>query len=115
MVTRESVGLKLDLDVADPDSQRFAELDEVVDAAPREHPPHCQDDPRVATGFMAGQPVTEAGSRCPWFGPPVLATTIPGLAFVAVTWVYLLVASVASAFTALVAGTGILFTSGSRR
>jgi amino acid transporter len=44
------------------------------------------------------------------FHTPVLATVIPGVAFLIVTWVYLLVGSVASAFSALVAGTGILFT-----
>jgi amino acid transporter len=51
------------------------------------------------------------GNLSPRFGTPVLATVIPGVAFVAVTWVYLLVGSVASAFSALVAGTGILFAS----
>ncbi|HWF79777.1 MAG TPA: APC family permease [Streptosporangiaceae bacterium] len=51
------------------------------------------------------------GNLSPRFGTPVLATIIPGAVFVVVTWVYLLVGSVASAFTALVAGTGILFTS----
>lgn len=45
------------------------------------------------------------------FGTPVLATVIPGVLFIAVTWVYLLVGSVTAAFSALVAGTGILFTS----
>lgn len=44
------------------------------------------------------------------FHTPVLATIIPGAAFLVVTWVYLLVGSIASAFSALVAGTGILFT-----
>jgi hypothetical protein len=41
----------------------------------------------------------------------VLATIIPGVAFLVVTWVYLLVGSVGAAFGALVAGTGILFAS----
>ena len=41
----------------------------------------------------------------------MLATIIPGVAFLIVTWVYLLVGSVTAAFTALVAGTGILFAS----
>jgi len=44
------------------------------------------------------------------FHTPVLATVIPGAVFLVVTWVYLLVGSVAAAFSALVAGTGILFT-----
>jgi amino acid transporter len=50
------------------------------------------------------------GNLSPRFGTPVLATVIPGVAFIVVTWVYLLVGSVTSAFSALVAGTGILFT-----
>jgi amino acid transporter len=50
------------------------------------------------------------GTLNPRFRTPVLATIIPGVAFLVVTWVYLLVGSVASAFGALVAGTGILFT-----
>ncbi len=60
-----------------------------------------------SSGALPGQ----LGNLSPRFGTPVLATIIPGVAFVAVTWVYLLVGSVASAFSALVAGTGILFTS----
>jgi amino acid transporter len=51
------------------------------------------------------------GNLSPRFGTPILATIIPGAAFVVVTWVYLLVGSVASAFAALVDGTGILFAS----
>jgi amino acid transporter len=60
-----------------------------------------------STGALPGP----LGNLSPRFGTPVLATIIPGVAFVIVTWVYLLVGSVASAFSALVAGTGILFTS----
>jgi amino acid transporter len=50
------------------------------------------------------------GNLNPRFHTPALATFIPGVAFLIVTWVYLLVGSVAAAFSALVAGTGILFT-----
>jgi amino acid transporter len=51
------------------------------------------------------------GNLNPRFRTPVLATVLPGIAFLIVTWVYLLVGSVSAAFSALVAGTGILFTS----
>ncbi len=51
------------------------------------------------------------GNLSPRFATPVLATIVPGALFLVVTWVYLLVGSVASALSALVAGTGILFTS----
>jgi amino acid transporter len=67
---------------------------------------------RIGFGMSSSGALPGAlGNLSPRFGTPVLATIIPGVAFVAVTWVYLLVGSVASAFSALVAGTGILFTS----
>jgi amino acid transporter len=67
---------------------------------------------RIGFGMSStGALPASLGNLNPRFHTPVLATVIPGLAFLVVTWVYLLVGSVASAFAALVAGTGILFTS----
>jgi amino acid transporter len=67
---------------------------------------------RIAFGMSSASalpaPLGNLNSR---FRTPVLATIIPGAVFLVVTWVYLLVGSVAAAFSALVAGTGILFTS----
>ena len=67
---------------------------------------------RIGFGMAAtGALPARLGDLSPRFRTPVLATIIPGVAFLIVTWVYLLVGSVTAAFTALVAGTGILFTS----
>jgi amino acid transporter len=67
---------------------------------------------RIGFGMSgAGALPASLGNLSPRFHTPILATIIPGVAFLAVTWVYLLVGSVAAAFSALVAGTGILFTS----
>jgi amino acid transporter len=66
---------------------------------------------RIGFGMSSSGALPGAlGNLSPRFGTPVLATIIPGVVFIAVTWVYLLVGSVSSAFSALVAGTGILFT-----
>jgi amino acid transporter len=66
---------------------------------------------RIGFGMSsAGALPASLGNLSPRFHTPILATIIPGVAFLAVTWVYLLVGSVTAAFTALVAGTGILFT-----
>jgi amino acid transporter len=66
---------------------------------------------RIGFGMSSSGALPESlGNLSARFGTPVLATLIPGAVFVVVTWVYLLVGSVASAFSALVAGTGILFT-----
>jgi len=67
---------------------------------------------RIGFGMSSsGALPASLGNLSPRFDTPVLATIIPGVLFLAVTWVYLLVGSVAAAFSALVAGTGILFTS----
>ena len=67
---------------------------------------------RIGFGMAAsGALPAPLGDLSPRFRTPVLATIIPGVAFLVVTWVYLLVGSVTAAFTALVAGTGILFAS----
>lgn len=67
---------------------------------------------RIGFGMAAtGALPAPLGDLSPRFRTPVLATIIPGVAFLIVTWVYLLVGSVTAAFTALVAGTGILFAS----
>jgi amino acid transporter len=66
---------------------------------------------RIGFGMSASGALPGAlGNLSPRFRTPVAATIIPGAVFLVVTWVYLLVGSVASAFSALVAGTGILFT-----
>jgi amino acid transporter len=67
---------------------------------------------RIGFGMSStGALPASMGNLNPRFHTPILATVIPGVAFLIVTWVYLLVGSVAAAFAALVAGTGILFTS----
>jgi amino acid transporter len=67
---------------------------------------------RIGFGMAStGALPASLGNLNPRFHTPILATVIPGVAFLVVTWVYLLVGSVAAAFSALVAGTGILFTS----
>jgi amino acid transporter len=67
---------------------------------------------RIGFGMSSSGALPERlGDLSPRFRTPVLATVIPGVAFLVVTWVYLLVGSIAAAFSALVAGTGILFTS----
>ena len=66
---------------------------------------------RIGFGMATtGALPTSLGNLNPRSHTPVLATIIPGALFLVVTWVYLLVGSIASAFSALVAGTGILFT-----
>ena len=67
---------------------------------------------RIGFGMASsGALPAQLGNLSPRFRTPVLATIIPGVAFLVVTWVYLLVGSVGAAFSALVAGTGILFAS----
>jgi amino acid transporter len=66
---------------------------------------------RIGFGMAStGALPASLGNLNPRFHTPIAATVIPGVAFLIVTWVYLLVGSVAAAFAALVAGTGILFT-----
>jgi amino acid transporter len=66
---------------------------------------------RIGFGMSStGALPASLGNLSTRFGTPVLATIIPGALFLVVTWVYLLVGSIAGAFSALVAGTGILFT-----
>ena len=67
---------------------------------------------RIGFGMASSGALPESlGNLNRRFHTPILATFIPGAAFLIVTWVYLLVGSVSAAFSALVAGTGILFTS----
>jgi amino acid transporter len=66
---------------------------------------------RIGFGMSStGALPASLGNLSPRFRTPILATVVPGVVFLIVTWVYLLVGSVAAAFSALVDGTGILFT-----